>query len=79
MLPATQKYCDPLHDPPLVPPNPDPRMVVVCEGCGADIHIDDADNVGTYLTPIFVCLGDYDCMREVAMYYAAKEITRPAS
>ena len=67
----------PCGDPPLEPKEPDPRMMVVCEGCGLDIHIDCADNVGTEITPCFVCYGEYDCMREVAAYYFIQTICPP--
>ena len=69
----------PCGDPPLEPPEYDPRMTVVCEGCGRDIYIDDADNVGTEIIPCFVCYGRYSCMKEVAAYYFMEAITGPAS
>ncbi len=62
--------------PPINPPEPDPRMLVECEGCGAEIHIDYAENIGTEVIPCFVCEGELKCMREVAMYYFMEAITK---
>lgn len=60
----------PIGNPPLSPPEPDPRMIVVCEGCGLDIHIDYADELGDF--GYFVCDGEYGCLREFTEYLIAQ-------
>jgi hypothetical protein len=51
-------------EPRLDPVDPDPRMIVYCEGCGKDIHIDDAKMLGTELDPHFLCYGETSCAYE---------------
>jgi len=68
-FPHTRELGEPLGNPPLEPAEPDPRMMVVCEGCGLDIHIDCADMLGTDINPHFICYGNYDCMKEFAERY----------
>jgi hypothetical protein len=45
-------------DPPdhhMDPPEPDPRFHVVCEGCGDDVHIDEAVNLADHPDQHWVC------------------------
>ena len=47
-----------------IPVKSDPRMVVRCEGCDKEIHIDYARMLGTELNPHFVCYHKQACLIE---------------
>lgn len=41
----------------------DERQLVRCEGCKKLIPVDEADNVGSYHYPYWICHGRYYCAR----------------